>query len=257
MKVIIFAGGWGTRLGHLSEVIPKPMVHIGSKPMLWHIMKYYSHFGFDDFIILLGVKGHIIKQYFYNFEAMNNDFTIDMSTGKIDYHSRHCEGKWKVTLIDTGLNNQKGSRLKQIENMLDDDTNMLTYGDGISNVDIGKLIEFHKSHGRTTTITGARPTSRFGELVEEDGLITKFSEKPKTGRAYINGGFTIFNRGLFDLLCVEPHCDLETDAYKVLAEMGEMMVYKHEGSWECMDHERDVVHLNNLWLAGEAFWKVW
>ncbi len=257
MKVIIFAGGWGTRLGQLSEVIPKPMVLIGNRPILWHIMKYYSSWGFNEFIILLGVKGHIIKEYFYNFEAMNNDFTVDMGSGEITYHTKHHEGNWKVTLIDTGLNNQKGSRLKQVESLADDDINMLTYGDGLADVNLINLLKFHKTHGKMVTITGARTTSRFGELDEIDGRIMRYSEKPKTAKSYINGGFAVFNKDLFDYLALDPNCDLETQTYRDLAKMGEMMVYKHEGSWECMDHERDVTHLNFLWNTGQAFWNIW
>ena len=168
MKTIILAGGWGTRLGHLSEVIPKPMVQIGGKPLLWHIMKVYSHFGFNDFIIALGVKGEIIKEYFYNFEALNSDFTVNLKTNQISYHNKHNEADWKVTLVDTGLNTLKGGRIKRVEKYLDADINMLTYGDGISNININSLIEYHKNHNKILTISGVNAPSRFGELNEKD-----------------------------------------------------------------------------------------
>jgi len=257
LKVCIFAGGWGTRLGQMAETIPKPMVLIGNKPILWHIMKIYSSYGYNDFIIMLGVKGHIIKQYFYNFEALNSDFTLDMSTGQITYHNHHHEMDWKVTLVDTGLNNQKGSRLKQIEPYLDDEINLLTYGDGVSDVNIPEVVKFHKSHGKLVTITGARPMSRYGELTLDGNRVAHFSEKPNNGRGFINGGFMVFSRGLLDYLSTDEDCDLETGAFEVLSKRGELMVYKHTGHWACMDHERDVRMLNDLWNQKKAFWKVW
>jgi len=257
MKTIILAGGWGTRLGQLSESIPKPMMTIGNKPVLWHIMKIYSYYRFNDFIIALGVKGHIIKDYFFNFESRSNDFTVDLSTGNITYHNKHSESDWKVTLVDTGLNTLKGGRIKKLENYLTDDINMITYGDGVADMNIKKLVEYHKSHRKTITVTGVHPSSRFGELIEKDGCVISFEEKPQTSVGLINGGFMVFNRNFLDYLTPDEDCDFEFDALEKLANQGEVMVYKHDGQWECMDHERDVVHLNSLWKNNKAFWKIW
>ena len=200
MKVIIFAGGWGTRLGRQTEEIPKPMVPIGNRPILWHIMKIYSHYGFNDFIILLGVKAPVIKNYFAQYESYSEDFTIDMTTNKIIYHNEHSEKNWKVTLVDTGLNTLKGSRIKRAEKYLDDDVNMVTYGDGVADINIKEVVDFHKSHGKTITITGVHPPARFGELIEKDGQIISFQEKPQISSGLINGGFMVFNRNLLDYL---------------------------------------------------------
>ncbi|MFX0186801.1 MAG: glucose-1-phosphate cytidylyltransferase [Candidatus Hodarchaeota archaeon] len=257
MKVIILAGGWGTRLGRLSDLIPKPMVEIGKRPILWHIMKIYSFYGYDEFIICLGVNGEVIKNYFFHYDMNNNDFTINLNTKDIDFHGKTNQEKWKVTLVDTGLNTLKGARIKRVEKYLDDEINMLTYGDGLSDISINQLIKFHKSHGKTLTITGVHPPSRFGELNEKDGRVLKFQEKPQTSVGLINGGFMVFNKELLDYLTSDENCDLEKGAFEKLTEMGEVMVYKHEGNWECMDHERDVVHLNKLWISNKAFWKVW
>ena len=257
MRTIILAGGWGSRLGNLSEHIPKPMVQIGGYPVLWHIMKTYSYYGYNDFIIALGVKAHVIKEYFYNFEAISNDFTIDLSTKNIDFHSKHDEQSWKVTLIDTGVNTLKGGRIKRVSNYLDDDVNMITYGDGLSDIDIKKLVAFHKAHGKTITFSGVHPSGRFGEFEDKDNQVLSFKEKPTNGRTYINGGYMVFNKNLMDYLSSDESCDFEIGAMEKLASKGEVMVYKHDGFWECMDHERDVIYLNSLWSEGKAFWKKW
>ena len=257
MKVIILAGGWGTRLEGEDGRIPKPMVAIGNRPVLWHIMKIYSHYGFNEFIICLGVKADAIKNYFYNYESINSDFTIEISTGNIKYHAHHDEKDWKVTLVDTGLNTLKGGRIKRIEKYLESDINMVTYGDGVADVNINKLVEYHKSHGKIVTITGVRPPARFGELVEKNGKVELFKEKPQTSQGLINGGFMVFNRKMLDYLTEDENCDFEVGPLETLAQNGEVMVYKHDGSWECMDHGRDVVHLNKLWNEKKAFWKVW
>lgn len=257
MKTIILAGGWGTRLGQQSEDIPKPIVAIGNRPILWHIMKIYSNYGFNEFIISLGVKAHVIKNYFAQYESYTEDFTIDMATQKIEYHSNHNEKNWKVTFVDTGLNTLKGARIKKVEKYLDDDINMVTYGDGVADININKLVEFHKSHGKTITITGVHPPARFGELIENEGQVVSFEEKPQTSVGLINGGFMVFNKKLLDYLTEDENCDLEKGPLEKLTKEGEVMVYKHTGNWECMDHERDVVHLNKLWHEKKAFWKVW
>ena len=256
MKAIILAGGWGTRLGQIGELVPKPMVYIGNRPVLWHIMKTYSYYGYNEFVIALGVKGQVIKEYFYDFEALNNDFTIDLKDSSIKYHNKHDETDWKVTLVDTGLNTLKGGRIKRLENYLDD-VNMLTYGDGVADINIEKLVRFHNTHGKTVTFTGVHPSGRFGEFEDVDNLVHSFNEKPSSGKAFINGGYMVFNRNLLDHLTTDEKCDFEIGALEKLAGMGEVMVYKHDGNWECMDHERDVAHLNKLWNENKAFWKVW
>ena len=257
MKVIILAGGWGTRLGQMAEVIPKPMVPIGGKPVLWHIMKIYSHYGFNNFIVALGVKGEVIKDYFLNFEVLSNDFTVNLKTNEITYHNKHDEAGWKVTLIDTGLNTLKGGRIKRIEKYLDDEINMLTYGDGVANINIQSLLEYHKNHNKTLTITGVNAPSRFGEIVEEGGKVQSFMEKPQMSVGIVNGGYMVFNRNLLEYLSQDENCDFEFGALEELAKAGEVMVYKHTGEWDCMDHERDVQYLNKLWNENKAFWKIW
>ena len=257
MKVVILAGGHGTRLGHLSENIPKPMVKIGNKPVLWHIMKIYSSYGFNDFIIALGVKSKIIKEYFFNYEMLNSDFRISLSDGTIEYYGNKVKENWNVTLVDTGINSLKGARLKKVSHYLDDNINMLTYGDGVSNVDISNLIEFHKSHGKIVTLTGVYPPARFGELNEQDGRVITFEEKPQASTGLINGGFMVFNKELCNHLTEDEDCDLEFGAIEKLTRENQVMVYRHEGDWECMDNERDVNHLNEVWKQKKAFWKTW
>ena len=255
MKVIILAGGWGTRLGRQTNSIPKPMVLVGNKPILWHIMKIFSSYNYKNFIISCGVKAHVIKSYFANYRDHNQDYTIDLKSSQIIYHKKDLDAEdWKVSLIDTGLNTLKGARIKRLEDYLIDDLNMVTYGDCVSDVNIHKLVEFHKSHGKILTITGVRPSARFGELIEVNGKVTSFKEKPQTSVGLINGGFMIFNKKLLSYLTEKESCDFESGAVEMLANKGEVMVYKHKGNWECMDHERDVQHLNKLWETGGAFW---
>lgn len=257
MKVIILAGGWGTRLGKESDHIPKPMVQIGNRPILWHIMKIFSFYGLNDFIISLGVKAHIIKHFFLEYDTYARDFTIDMKTRNVRFHPNADHVDWTVTLIDTGLNTLKGARIKRTEKYLADDINMITYGDGVADIDIPKLIEFHKSHGKTLTITGVRPPSRFGEIIASKGRVIAFEEKPQTSVGLINGGFMVFNRNLLDYLDDDESCDFEKGPLNRLTRENEVMVYEHTGKWECMDHQRDVKHLNKLWDEDKAFWKVW
>lgn len=257
MKVIILAGGWGTRLGELSDFIPKPMIKIAGKPILWHIMKIYSYYGFNDFVICLGAKGDIIKDYFYHYETKNNDFTIDLSNRNIQFYNKHEETNWKVTLIDTGLNTLKGGRIKRVEKYLDPDMNMVTYGDGVADINIQELVKFHNSHDKIITVTGVHAPARFGEIIEKNGRVISFKEKPQTSTGLINGGFMVFNNSFLDYLSPNENCDLEKSVLEELSEKGEVMVYKYEGNWECMDHGRDVVHLNELWKNNRAFWKCW
>jgi len=257
MKVIILAGGKGTRIGSKTEDIPKPMIQIGNKPVLWHIMKIFSFYGLNDFIICLGYKSQIIKDYFYHYKNNNNNIFIDLKNDDIHYFNKKNEEPWRISLIDTGLNTLKGARIKKIEKYLESDINLLTYGDGVANINIEKLIDFHNSHGKTLTISGVYPPARFGEIVEKNNRVLSFTEKPQTSIGIINGGFMVFNKRLLDYLNEDDDCDLEVGPLQELTKAHETMVYKHSGNWECMDHERDVVHLNNLWNSKKAFWKVW
>ena len=256
MKVVILAGGWGTRLGQRTQLIPKPMIEIGNRPILWHIMSIYSFYGFKDFIVCLGVKGEVIKEYFYNYDMITSDYTIDLSNRNIEFHQKKSHD-WKITLVDTGINTLKGGRLKRVEKYLDPDMNMLTYGDGVSDININNLVEFHKSHGKLMTITGVHAPSRFGEIIVENGKVLSFQEKPQTSVGLINGGFMVFNNEFLDYLTPEEDCDLELGAIEEIAAKGEVMVYNHKENWECMDTERDLQHLNYLWANQKAFWKVW
>jgi len=257
MKLVILAGGYGSRLGEIASITPKPMIEIGGKPIIWHIMKTYSQYGINEFVICLGYKANVIKNYFLNYETIRNDFTIDYSNGNIKFQSKHDEQEWKVTLVDTGMDTLKGGRLKKIEKYLDEDVNLLTYGDGVANINIKELIEFHKKTGKTVTISGVHPPARFGELVYEGDILTSFEEKPQTSQGLINGGYMVFNKELMKYLTEDDNCDLEYDVFEKLSKQGDISVYKHEGLWTCMDNERDINHLNQLWKTGQAFWKTW
>lgn len=258
MKAIILCGGIGTRLKEETEYKPKPMVEIGNRPILWHIMKIFAHYGIKDFVLSLGYKGEMIKEYFYNYEILSNDFTIELGNKKaIEVHSINSERNWRVTLADTGNKALKGARLKRVEKYIDDDQFMMTYGDGVADVDIRDLLEFHQGHGKLATVTGINPASRFGELKIKGNQVESFSEKPQNGAGLINGGFFVFNRGIFDYLSNNDSCDLEVGALEQIAREGQLMVYKHRGFWACMDTIRDMEYLNKLWAEGKAFWKVW
>ena len=255
MKTIILAGGWGSRLGQKSEHVPKPMINIGNKPIIWHIMKHYAHYGFNDFIISAGVKSDIIKEYFFNYDIYSQDFTKDFKTNEIEIHKKSKEIDWRVSVIDTGLNTLKGARIKRLEKFLNGPINMVTYGDGLSDIDINALLKFHKNHGKTITISGVYPPARFGEIIEKDSQVIAFEEKPQTSVGMINGGFMVFNKNLLDYLTTDEECDFEFNVLGKLVSEGEAMVFEHKGNWECMDHERDLVYLNKLWDEGKAFWK--
>ena len=256
MKVVILAGGKGTRLGSVSGLLPKPMIEVAGKPMIWHIMKIYSHYGFNDFVICLGYKGHVIKDYFFNFKMHNGDFSINTSTGEVVYESGSPDS-WKVTLVETGLETFKGGRIKRIDKYLDSKINMLTYGDGVADINVQDLLKFHESHGKMVTITGVRPPSLFGEIVEKDGKVMSFEEKPQTQKGLINGGFVVFNREMMNYFTTDQSCDFEFGPLEKLANDGEVMTYMHNGFWECADTVRDIEHLNKLWQSGQASWKVW
>jgi glucose-1-phosphate cytidylyltransferase len=257
-KVVILCGGQGTRLREETEFRPKPMVNIGPRPILWHIMKYYSHYGFNQFILALGYKGDMIKNYFCHYELMNNDFTVQLGQSEImSIHNTHDEAGWLITLADTGEKSLKGARLKKIQKYITDETFLLSYGDGVADIDIDALLSFHRDHGKLVTVTGINPTSRFGELKTVGSRIVAFSEKPKNGNSLVNGGFFVFNRAIFNYLNCEDSCDLEYGPLEQIARDGQMMVYKHKGFWACMDTLRDVEYLNKLWNDGKAKWNKW
>ncbi len=248
----------GTRLREETEYRPKPMVRIGNRPVLWHIMKTYEHFGFKDFIICLGYKGSMIKDYFLNYEMMNNDFTIRLgSRDSIQFHNNHQERDWCVTLADTGEKAQTGSRVKKVERYVDGEIFMLTYGDGVANIDIRDLLEFHESHGKIGTMTGVHPSSRFGEFSVDGNRITQFNEKPQTKEGLINGGYFVFKKEFFSYLDCDDSCILEKEPLERLARDGELMVYQHDGFWQCVDTYRELETLNSLWDSHSPPWKVW
>lgn len=258
IPVVILAGGLGTRLREQTEFIPKPMVPIGTRPILWHIMKIYSHHGFKRFIICLGYKGEIIKEYFLHYRIRNSDFTINLGNREdIRIHNLHSEDDWEVTLADTGIKAMTGARIKRIERYIDTDYFLLTYGDGVANIDIKKLVEFHTSHGRLATVTGVKPPSRFGELITKGVSVIEFGEKPQVGSGVINGGFFVFRQGVFNYLSDDDRCTLEGEPLERLAKEGHLMVYQHTGFWQCMDTLRDMNLLNEYWESGDAPWKVW
>lgn len=259
IKVVILCGGMGVRLKEETEFRPKPMIEIGGKPILWHIMKIYDHYGFNDFVLCLGYKGEMIKEFFYKYETLNNDFTIELGKPHqpITYSHSHNETNWRVTLVDTGLSTLKGGRIKRIEKFIDSDCFMLTYGDGVAQIDLRRLLEFHRSHGKTGTVTGVYPPSRFGEISIEGERVVSFEEKPQLSKGIINGGFFVFNRTLFDYLTPQEDCDFEHGPLQRLAQEGELMVYHHKGFWECMDTLRDYEHLKRLWETNKAAWRVW
>lgn len=257
MKLVILAGGYGTRLGDISNVMPKPMVPIGGKPIIWHIMKIYSYYGIKEFIICLGYKSDMIKDYFLHYASKQDDFFIDLGTGEVQYLTSNDEKDWKVTLVDTGVDTLKGGRLKRIEKYLTEDVNLLTYGDGVSNININELIDFHSRMNKTVTISGVHPPARFGELNSNGNVVASFKEKAQTSQGLINGGFMVFDKSLLGYLSEDESCDLEYETFEHLAEIGEIAVYKHEGLWACMDNERDIANLNQMWKENNAFWKVW
>jgi len=257
VTVVILAGGLGTRLREETEYRPKPMVNIGRWPVLWHIMKIFSQSHFNDFVICLGYKGDMIKDYFLQYRMMSNDFTIHLNRRKVDIHNEQGHTPWKVTLADTGIRSMTGSRIKQIQKYVKGDTFLMTYGDGVADIDIKKLLQFHKSHGKLATITGVPPPSRFGELLVEGSRVVEFSEKPQTHRDLINGGFFVLDRKVFDYIDDDETSVFEKKPLERLASKGQLMVYPHKGFWHCMDTLRDMQYLNELWEKGDAPWKVW
>lgn len=257
MKVVILCGGLGTRLREETEFRPKPLVEVGGRPILWHIMKLYAHHGFRDFVLCLGYRGQMIKEYFLNYEAMNNDFTICLGRqNHVTYHDEHKEQDFHVTLADTGLETMTGGRLKLIEKYVEGDTFMVTYGDGVADVDIRAVVRFHRAHGKLATVTTVRPISRFGVLeVGEVGEVTSFAEKPQLD-GWVSAGFFVFDRKFFDYL-EGGDCFFERAPLERLAGEGQLMAYRHEGFFFAMDTYREYEYLNQLWSGGDAPWKVW
>lgn len=253
MKTVVLCGGLGTRISEETHVRPKPMVEIGGKPILWHIMNIYSHYGHKDFVLALGFKQEYIKQYFLNYHALQSDFCVDLGSGEIDFLKK-LNRDWKVSLVDTGLLSMTGGRLYRLRDHLkDEDTFMLTYGDGLSNVDIGKLVEFHRSHGKIATVTSVRPNARFGEMVFDGERVVEFKEKPQATQGWINGGFFVFNKEIFNYLGSEKDI-LEQAPLESLVKDEQLMAYWHDGFWQCMDTMRDKNYLNELWDSGSAPW---
>lgn len=255
MKIAILAGGLGTRLSEETTVRPKPMVEIGGKPILWHIMKIYAAYGFKEFVVALGYKGEYIKDYFLNYHHRANSLTVNLKSGSIHMHDSDSED-WVVHLLDTGINTQTGGRVKQVSQYIGNETFMLTYGDGVSNVDIARLLAFHRSHGRLATLTAVRPPARFGQMSFDGTRVTRFEEKPQTGEGWINGGFFVLEPGIVDY--IQDHLTLwEQGPLEKLAYEGQLAAYHHSDFWHCMDTIRDVQLLNKLWDEEEAAWKLW
>jgi glucose-1-phosphate cytidylyltransferase len=256
MKVVILAGGLGTRLSEETGLKPKPMVEIGDKPIIWHILKIYSSYGFNDFIICLGYKGYIIKEYFANYYLHQSDVTIDLSNNSIQTHQSGAE-PWKITLVDTGGETMTGGRIKRIKKYVENETFMLTYGDGVADVNIGELVSFHKAHGKSLTVTAVQPTGRFGALsISDSHEVTAFLEKPKGDGSWINGGFFVCNPDVFDY--IEGDSTVwERDPLEHIANAGEMCAFRHYGFWKPMDTLRDKHELELEWNSGKAAWKVW
>ena len=258
MKVMILCGGQGTRLREETEFRPKPLVEVGGRPILWHIMKLYSHYGLNDFVLCLGYRGNMIKEHFLNYEAMNNDFTVSLgSKHEVEYHGSHNEAGFRVTLADTGLESMTGARIKRAMKYVDSDTFMVTYGDGLSDVNLEELLAFHRSHGRLATVTTVRPVSRYGVLeLDGSGTVSGFDEKPEID-GWINVGFFIFDRAVDKYLDDDESCVLEQGPLTGLARDGQLMAYRHDGFFYAMDTYRELKMLNELWDRGQSPWKVW
>ena len=256
MKVVILAGGLGSRISDESYLKPKPMITIGDQPILWHIMKYYSHFNFHDFVICCGYKGHVIKEYFADYYLHRSDVTFDFSAeNRMTVHQNLAE-PWRVTLVDTGLNTQTGARVKRVQKYIGDEPFMLTYGDGVSDVDLNALLAQHRTSGKIVTLTGVQPGGRFGVLDLEGQTVTGFRENAKEDGGWVNGGFMVMEPEVFGCLSTEENCVLERGPMEELAEAGKLGIYKHTGFWQCMDTQRDRAKLEALWSASQAPWKV-
>lgn len=255
MKTVILAGGLGTRLSEETNVKPKPMVEIGGQPVLWHIMKHYAAHGLCDFYLALGYLGNVIKEYFLDYHLHSGDMTLNLGTGEVNYRNRKAED-WNINLIDTGQGTNTGGRILRLREHLQDGTFCVTYGDGVADIDIGALIKFHRSHGKIATLTAVRPPARFGGLIFDGDRIARFTEKPQAGEGWINGGFMVLEPEIFRFLDNDAS-SLEAHGMDRLAACGELMAYRHDGFWQCMDTKRDVDSLRLAWDKGKAPWKCW
>lgn len=252
MKVFILAGGFGTRLSEYTESIPKPMVKIGDKPMVWHIMNIYAQYGHTDFYVASGYKAEVIKEYFLNYSNLNSDFSVNLKTGEVEYHLL-SNLNWNVTLVQTGIDTMTGGRIKRLGPYIKNDTFLLTYGDGVANINIDELIKFHKQHGKMVTVSAVRPSARFGELLIENGSVERFKEKPQMKEGWINGGFFVMEPAFLDLID-DDQTVLEKDPLEKAAAMGELMAFEHNGFWQCMDTKRDRDNLEKLYASGDGPW---
>jgi glucose-1-phosphate cytidylyltransferase len=255
MKTVILAGGRGTRLAEETTTRPKPMVEIGGKPILWHIMKIYAAYGFKDFLVACGYKGEMIKEYFHNYNIHNNDYLIDLRDGTQEVYKTSGDD-WRIGLIDTGINTNTGGRILRLRGWIGQESFMVTYGDGVANIDIRNLVEFHQSHGKIATVTAVRPPARFGGLVLDGDQVSEFSEKPQVGEGWINGGFFVFDHHVLDYIR-DDQTILERDPLECLARQGQLMAYRHSGFWQPMDTLREKQSLDEMWSSGDAPWKVW
>lgn len=255
MKVVILAGGFGTRLSEETETKPKPLVEVGGHPLLWHIMKHYATYGFSEFFVAAGYKSELIKRYFLDYAVLNGSLSIEIGSGKVHTHGASADD-WVVHVVDTGIDTATGGRVRRLRSWLEDDTFMATYGDGVANVDLAALLEFHKRHGRVATVSAVRPPSRFGGLVFNGDLVTEFTEKPQIGEGWINGGYLVFEPAVFDYLGSDE-TSLEADALEQLARDQQLVAYRHDSFWQCMDTLRDKRLLERLWDEGAAPWKLW
>ena len=253
MKVVLLAGGFGTRLAEYTESIPKPMVPIGGRPILWHIMQHYAAYGHKDFYLALGYKAQVVKEFFLNYRALNADFTVDLQTGAVTPHQLD-EVDWRVTLVDTGLQTMTGGRVRRMQSFIGNETFLLTYGDGVANVDLEALVTFHHKHGKLVTVTAVRPTARFGELELSGNQVVKFQEKPQVHEGWINGGFFVMEPGFFELIDTDQTI-LERSPLERAAQAGELVAFQHQGFWQCMDTKRDRDNLEKLALLDHPPWQ--
>ena len=255
MKVAILAGGYGSRLAEETEVKPKPMVEIGGKPILWHIMMHYSYYGFNSFVIALGYKGEVIKRYMVDYCSLNSNLTVQLKNGKVRMHANHAQD-WLVDLVDTGLTTMTGGRIKRLAPYLGGETFMLTWGDGVSTVNLRDLLSFHRAHGKLATLTAVRPPARYGHLIFDGDQVVEFSEKPQIGEGWINGAYFVLEPGVFEYIDGDD-TQWEREPLERLARDGQLMAYRHEGFWQCMDTLREKHLLNSLWEANKAPWALW
>ncbi|HZT94265.1 MAG TPA: glucose-1-phosphate cytidylyltransferase [Gaiellaceae bacterium] len=255
MKVVILAGGLGTRLAEETDTRPKPMVEVGDQPVLWHIMKHYGSFGFSDFCIALGYKGEVVKRYFLDYALLAGTMTVQLANGRVTPVDRIHED-WTIHLVDTGRDTNTGGRVARLRSLLEGETFMLTYGDGVSNIDLARLLEFHRTHGKIATITAVRPPARFGEMVFGNGDTVRFTEKPQMGEGWINGGFMVFEPAMLDLITGDD-VSLEADVLEQLSEQDELVAYRHDEFWQCVDTLRELRTLRSLWDSNAAPWVTW